>query len=145
MWAWPLRHLPRVCVVALLAGWAPQPATTLAPATAPVFTPGVEAKVAVLNSGSGAAAAPAAKPDSTTAAAPNKVSAPAGYKAVERNGTTLYCAKVSTLGTKFKQEICMTQDEYDEVQRRGENVRQDLRQTTKMCAGGTGAFSCSGA
>ncbi len=56
----------------------------------------------------------------------------------------LYCTKVATVGTKFKQEICMTQDEYDEVQRRGENVRQDLRQTTKMCSGGTGPSSCSG-
>jgi phosphoheptose isomerase len=38
----------------------------------------------------------------------------------------------------------MTQDEYDEVQRRGESVRQDLRNSTKILAGGTGPSSCSG-
>jgi hypothetical protein len=102
------------------------------------------AKSAVLNSSTGSSAAPAAEPVATTAGTARKATAPAGYKAVERDGTTLFCAKVSTLGTNFKQEICMTQDEYDEVQRRGENVRQDLRQGTKMCAGGTGTFSCSG-
>lgn len=129
-------------VVALLAGCASQPAPTSATATTPVIAPGVEAaKMAVLNSSNGAAAVPAAEPVAMTA---RKPSAPPGYKAVERNGTTLYCTKVATLGTKLKQEICMTQDEYDEVQRRGENVRQDLRQTTKMCGGGTGPFSCSG-
>jgi hypothetical protein len=63
---------------------------------------------------------------------------------VERNGTTLYCTRVASLGTKFKQEVCMTQNDYDEVQRRGENVRQDLRQTTKMCTGGSGFGSCNG-
>ncbi len=122
-----------------------QPAPSLGSRDRPVSTPGVDAaKAVVLNSSNGAAAVPAAEPVATTASVARKASAPPGYKAVERNGTTLYCAKVATLGTKFKQEICMTQDEYDEVQRRGENVRQDLRQTTKMCGGGTGPFSCSG-
>ncbi len=111
----------------------------------PVIAPGVEAaKTAVLNSSNGAAAVPIAEPVATTASTARKASAPPGYKAVERDGTMLYCTKVATVGTKLKQEICMTQDEYDEVQRRGENVRQDLRQTTKMCGGGTGPFSCSG-
>ena len=75
---------------------------------------------------------------------PGKPSAPAGYKAVERNGTTLYCTKVANLGTKFKQEVCMTQEEYDEVQRRGENMRQDLRKSVGICGGGTGPFACKG-
>jgi hypothetical protein len=79
-----------------------------------------------------------------TAAAQKKASVPAGYKAVERHGTTLYCTRVASLGTKFKQEVCMTQDEYAEVQRRGENARQDLRKSTTMCAGGSGVASCNG-
>jgi hypothetical protein len=69
---------------------------------------------------------------------------PPGYKAVERNGTTLYCTRVASLGTKFKPEVCMTQDEYDEVQRRGENARQELRKSTTICAGGSGVSSCNG-
>ena len=134
-----------LCVVAFLAGCASQPVSAPAPATVSVTAPDMgAARAAVLGSGNGAAAVPAAEPVATSAGTAKKSTAPAGYKTVERNGTTLYCAKVSTLGTKFKQEICMTPDEYEEVQRRGENVRQDLRQGTKMCAGGTGAFSCSG-
>ena len=77
-------------------------------------------------------------------AAPGKASVPPGYKAVERNGTTLYCTRVASLGTKFKPEVCMTQDEYDEVQRRGENARQELRKSTTICAGGSGVSSCNG-
>jgi hypothetical protein len=96
------------------------------------------------------AASPAsAAPSAKAAAAPvapdtAKVTRPPGYKVVERNGTTLFCTFVATLGTNLKQEICMTQDEYAEVQRRGESVRQDLRQATKMCAGGSGVGSCNG-
>lgn len=89
-----------------------------------------------------AVTAPAATP--ATPARKNVASKPPGYKVVERNGTTLFCTQVASLGTKFKQEICMTQDEYDEVQRRGESVRQDLRQSTKMCGGGSGVGSCNG-
>lgn len=140
-----MRTFAMFCVVALLAGCAAQPAPSLAPATATVSTPGADAAKAVaLNSGNGAAALPTTEPATTKTPVARKASAPAGYKAVERNGTTLYCAKLATLGTKLKQDICMTQDQYDEVQRRGENVRQDLRQTTKMCSGGSGPFSCSG-
>jgi hypothetical protein len=51
---------------------------------------------------------------------------------------------VATLGTKFKQELCMTPDEYDEMQRRNEGMRQDLRKSSGICSGGTGAFSCAG-
>lgn len=73
-----------------------------------------------------------------------KVARPPGYKVVERNGTTYFCTRVATLGTSLKRDICMTEDEYAEVQRRGENVRQDLRQATKMCTGGSGVGSCNG-
>jgi len=122
-----MRVFALACAIACLAGCASQPRS-----------PAVHAAVPVASTTQEAALAPAAAP------AAKKPSAPPGYKAVERNGTTLYCAKVASLGTKFKQEVCMTQDEYDEVQRRGESVRQDLRNSTKICAGGTGPSSCSG-
>ena len=105
--------------LALLAGCAAGPAATVPAA--------------------GLASRPAS--DSTNAV---QVTRPPGYKVVERNGTTLFCTRVALLGTKFKQEICMTRDEYAEVQRRGEKMRQDLRQTTKMCQGGSGFASCNG-
>ena len=107
---------------AFLVGCASQPNSPSEPVMAPV----------------------AAEPAAAVASTPHNPSVPPGYKAVERNGTTLYCTRVASLGTKFKQEVCMTQDEYDEVQRRGESVRQDLRQTTKMCGGGSGVGSCNG-
>jgi len=106
-----------LCAVAFLAGCAAQPTAPSTPAAATV---------------------------ATTAATPGKASVPSGYKAVERNGATLYCTRVASLGTKFKQEVCMTQDEYDEVQRRGESARQDLRKSTAICAGGSGVSSCNG-
>lgn len=116
-----MRSFIAASAITFLAGCASQSTPPSAPVTAPV-----------------------AAPVATTAVVSQKSSVPAGYKAVERNGTTLYCAKVASLGTKFKQEVCMTQDQYDEVQRRGENARQDLRKTTKMCAGGSGIGSCNG-
>ncbi len=112
-----MRLLPLTLAVALLAGCASAPPP-----------------VAAVSAVTPAPAEPSKRPG-----------APPGYKQFQRNGVTLYCTKVAYLGTKFKQEVCMTQDEYDEVQRRGESVRQDLRQATKMCGGGSGFGSCSGA
>jgi hypothetical protein len=118
----------RACIVALvpilLTACASSPAPTSPVATSPA--------PAALN-----AAAPVAEKATN-------VIRPPGYRLVERNGTTLFCTRVTTIGTKFKQEICMTRDEYEELQRRGENVRQDLRQATKMCGGGSGVGSCNG-
>lgn len=73
-----------------------------------------------------------------------KASVPPGYKSVERDGTTFLCTKVASLGTKFKREFCTTQPEYDEMQRRNEGMRQDLRKSVGICSGGSGAFACKG-
>jgi hypothetical protein len=126
-----MRLLTSTFAIALLAGCAAQPTSPPAPATSPVA---IAAK----------ATAPSADPVASTAAAPGKANVPPGYKAVERNGTTLYCTRVASLGTKFKREVCMTQDEYDEVRRRGESARQELRKSTTICAGGSGVSSCNG-
>jgi hypothetical protein len=112
-----MRLVTLLCAIAVLTGCASRPVTPPSPAT------------------------PAA---ATLVATSSKVSAPPGYKAVERNGTWLYCTRVASLGTKFKQEVCMTQEQYAEVQRRGENARQELRKSTRICAGGSGISSCNG-
>jgi len=91
---------------------------------------------------SAALAAPAT--DAVAIAAATRAAAPPGYKRVERDGATLLCTTVASLGTRFKKDVCMTQDEYDEVVRRGESMRQDLRQSTKICGGGSGISSCNG-
>jgi hypothetical protein len=118
-----MRVLMCALTMNLLVGCASAPAPTAAPLAAP-------ANDAVAIAATGAAATRAA--------------APPGYKRVERNGTTLLCTTVASLGTRFKKDVCMTQDEYDEVVRRGESVRQDLRQSTKICGGGSGISSCNG-
>ena len=97
--------------------------------------------MAVLNPAIAPATAVTLEP---TTAAVAKASVPPGYKSVERDGTTFLCTKVASLGTKFKREFCMTQPEYDEMQRRNEGMRQNLRKTTGICGGGSGPFACKG-
>ena len=133
-----MRQILVICVVAFAAGCATQPAP---PPTAVTVPAAESARMAVLNPGRMPVTTAMLEP---TAAAASKSSVPPGYKSVERDGTTFLCTKVATLGTKFKQELCMTRDEYAELQRRNEGMRQDLRKTTSMCNGGSGPFSCSG-
>ena len=133
-----MRPLHTVCVVTFLAGCAAQPASKPTAVTIPAAD---AAKMAVLNPAMAPAAAVTLEPSTAVV---TKASVPPGYKSVEREGTTLLCTKVASLGTKFKREICMTQSEYDEMQRRNEGMRQDLRKSTGICSGGSGAFACKG-
>jgi len=115
-----MRLLHTVCVVTLLAGCASQPAPTPTAVTIPAAD---AAKMAVLNPAMAPATAVTLEPTTAVVA---KASVPPGYKSVERDGTTILCTKVASLGTKFKRELCMTQTEYDEMQRRNEGMRQNL-------------------
>lgn len=133
-----MRLLHTVCVVTLLAGCASQPAPTPTAVTIPAAD---AAKMAVLNPAMAPATAVTLEPTTAVVA---KASVPPGYKSVERDGTTILCTKVASLGTKFKRELCMTQTEYDEMQRRNEGMRQNLRKTTGICGGGSGPFACKG-
>ena len=133
-----MRQILVICVVAFLAGCATPPA----PSPTAITVPTAEtARMAVLNPGMAPATTAMLVPATE---AGKKASVPPGYKSVERNGTTFLCTKVATLGTKFKQELCMTRDEYDEMQRRNEGMRQDLRKSSGICSGGTGQFACNG-
>ena len=133
-----MRLLHTVCVVTLLAGCASSPAPTPTAVTIPAAD---AAKMAVLNPAMAPATAVTLEPTTAVVA---KASVPPGYKSVERDGTTILCTKVASLGTKFKRELCMTQTEYDEMQRRNEGMRQNLRKTTGICGGGSGPFACKG-
>jgi hypothetical protein len=129
-WRSPSMHLITcVLAIALLAGCASQPST---PTPAPAAAPGVAQAVAT---------APSAVVAS--AAAEGKARAPAGYKTVERSGVTFFCTNVATVGTKFKKEICMTEGEYVELQRRGASVRQDMQKNATICGGAVGG-ACGG-
>jgi hypothetical protein len=133
-----MRLLPTVCVVTFLAGCASQPASTPTAVTIPAAD---AARMAVLNPAMASVTAVALEPSTAVV---TKASVPPGYKSVERDGTTFFCTKVASLGTKFKREFCMTQLEYDEMQRRNEGMRQDLRKSVGICSGGSGAFACKG-
>ena len=133
-----MRLLHTVCVVTLLAGCASQPASTPTAVTVPAAD---AAKMAVLNPARAPATAVTLEPTTAVVA---KASVPPGYKSVERDGTTFLCTKVASLGTKFKREFCMTRLEYDEMQRRNEGMRQDLRKSVGICSGGSGPFACKG-
>ena len=127
-----MRQIFVICFVAFLAGCATQPT----PSPTAVTVPAAEtARMAVLNPGMAPASTAMLEP---TAAAASKANVPPGYKSVERNGTTFLCTKVATLGTKFKQEFCLTQDEYDEMQRRNEGMRQDLARAPASAAAAPG-------
>lgn len=133
-----MRLLHTLCVVIFLAGCASHPASTPTAVTIPAAD---AAKMAVLNPATASAMAVTLEPSTAVV---TKASVPPGYKSVERDGTTFFCTKVASLGTKFKREFCMTQPEYDEMQRRNEGMRQDLRKSIGICSGGSGAFACKG-
>jgi hypothetical protein len=133
-----MRLLPAVCVVTFLAGCASHPASTPTAVTIPAAD---AARMAVLNPDMASVTTVTSEPSTAVV---TKVSVPPGYKSVERDGTIFLCTKVASLGTKFKREFCMTQSEYDEMQRRNEGMRQDLRKSVGICSGGSGAFACKG-
>lgn len=121
-------RLTLILFVAFIAGCASQPQTPKttapqampAPATtaAPAATPQPEAKVA----------------DATTTYRP-----PSGYKQKKLGSNTVYCKKDTTLGTRFPTEMCFTEDELKEMQRRGEDMRTNKQKVSGLCGGVAGA------
>jgi hypothetical protein len=87
------------------------------------------------------AAAPAvvAPPEQAAAATPvqgaetqsaaKRPKAPPGYTLGKRweDGTYLFCREFSRVGTRFKEKICLTQEEYDEVERRSQLMRESMQ------------------
>jgi len=51
---------------------------------------------------------------------------PAGYKAREIDGETVYCRKSTPLGSRFPTEVCMTVAQYEESVRQRDGLRQEL-------------------
>jgi len=96
-----VRPLLPILTIIGLAGCASQPvvAPTPPPATSNplVANPAAEP----LPAAAPAAAAPAAKSVA-------KVSAPAGYKAVNKHGQTFYCREYKATGSNFPTEVCLT-------------------------------------
>jgi hypothetical protein len=105
-----------------------------------------------------AAAAPAAVqaiPDATATAAAvaspaaavadaskadGEFKAPAGYKARVENGATVYCRKVTVLGSRFPKDLCLTESQVRDLEATNDSIRRDKDQSSRVCtAGGCGS------
>lgn len=89
-----------------------------------------------------ALAAPAADADTSvpakgaeTQAAVKRPKAPPGYKLGKRyeDGTYVYCREFSRVGTRFKEKLCLTPEEYEDVERRNQKMRESMQQPI-ICA-----------
>ena len=81
---------------------------------------------------------PPMAPAATTSAA---VSIPPGYTLVERKGVRMLCSRATETGSRFNKETCVTEAQYAEMQARGQDVWQGIRNNVTTC-GGTGTGAC---
>lgn len=91
----------------------------------------------------GACATEPPAPPVAPAAAPANSSIPPGYRLVERKGVRLLCTRATETGSRFSKETCVTEAQYAELQARGQDVWQGVRNSVTTC-GGTGAGACRG-
>ena len=122
-----MRLLTASIAVLLIAGCASQPQDTTA--TAPAVAPAATTTQA-------AVAAPQADAAAKTAA----VKVYPGYKAKQKNGTTMYCKKVAKIGSNFTDEMCLTAADMDALNDKAQEDREAFRRNQTIC--GTGG--CGG-
>ena len=51
-----------------------------------------------------------------------------GYKKKNKGGEVVYCKNDAVLGTRLSEEMCFSEAELDEIERRNEQVNSELRQ-----------------
>ena len=109
-----------------LAGWGSEPAqATAAP-------PPAEASAAPASTASPASGVPV-----ETAHAPKlSPKVPGGYRLVKRNGKELYCKSVTTIGTRFAEQMCFTREQIAEIDERTNHAMDDFEKARKTCTGG---------
>ena len=61
---------------------------------------------------------------------------PGGYRLIKRNGKELYCKSVTTIGTRFEEQMCFTREQIDEIEERTDHAMDDFEQARKTCTGG---------
>jgi hypothetical protein len=89
----------------------------------------------------GACATEPTAPPEAPAATSAAVGIPSGYRLVERKGVRLLCSRATETGSRYSKETCMTEAEYVEMQARGQDVWQGIRNSVTTC-GGTGTGAC---
>ena len=109
-----------------LAGWGSEPTqATAAP-------PPAEASAAPAPTAPAASAVPV-----ETAPAPKlSPKVPGGYRLVKRNGKELYCKSVTTIGTRFAEQMCFTREQIAEIDERTNHAMDDFEKARKTCTGG---------
>lgn len=80
--------------------------------------------------------APAAK----TAAA-DEYKPPSGYKKRVANGQTIYCAKITVLGSRFPQEDCRSQSELEDMEMLKQGMRSEMNRRQSICGSATACGS----
>ena len=125
-----------------LAGWGSEPTqATAAP-------PPAEASAVPAPTAPAASAVPAEAVPAPTAPAVSGVPAeaapaphivpkvPGGYRLVKRNGKELYCKSVTTIGTRFAEQMCFTREQIAEIDERTNHAMDDFEKARKTCTGG---------
>ena len=122
----------------VLAGCASQPTQTTEappPAATPVASAPVPAPTPVPAPAPTASSIPVAAAEAAPAPeAARKV--PGGYRLIKRNGKELYCKSVTTIGTRFAEQMCFTREQIDEIDERTNHAMDDFEQARKTCSGG---------
>jgi hypothetical protein len=130
-----MRLLTASIAVLLIAGCASQPHDTTA--TAPAAAPAATATQAPVAAPAGTATqAPVAAPQDGAAAKTAAVKVYPGYKAKQKNGTTMYCKKVAKIGSNFTDEMCLTAADMDALNDRAQEDREAVRRNQTVCGGG---------
>jgi len=125
-----------------LAGWASEPTqATAAPPPAEASAapaPTAPAASAVPAEAAPAPTAPAASAGPEEAAHAPKLTpkVPGGYRLVKRNGKELYCKSVTTIGTRFAEQMCFTREQIAEIDERTNHAMDDFEKARKTCTGG---------
>lgn len=96
----------------------------------------------------GCGSAPPQAETTTTAAAPSAAAQPAGeptafkpppgYKTKIQDWNVVYCRKTPVLGSRFPQEVCMTEGELKEHLAAMETMKRDKDQVSRVCTSAAG-------
>jgi hypothetical protein len=102
----------------------PPAATATAAPSSAVSTPATQPLTGIPAGAAAPEASPDAKPGSGKEAGTEvqiKDLRSRGYKAENRNGTTVWCRTETTLGTRFETKKCATADDLDMAKQRGKD------------------------
>jgi hypothetical protein len=141
-----------------LAGWGSEPAqataapppaeASAAPAPTAPAASAVPAEAASAPTAPAASAVPAEVVPASTASPASGVpvetahapklspKVPGGYRLVKRNGKELYCKSVTTIGTRFAEQMCFTREQIAEIDERTNHAMDDFEKARKTCTGG---------